>query len=171
MSTMNAENEFAGGACPEYEAVLEDYLGGALENGASRKVTEHLKSCAGCGRALEDAAAASEMLRGVARVPDPGPSFTHMVMARVRTAESESRTSFWEPFVSMAWKFATTAALALVVMLAYATHGTNSTTNPSVASVAPQGEVQQMLMAGQSMVPATRSDLVRMVTESDNAEQ
>ncbi|HKQ88334.1 MAG TPA: hypothetical protein VJS43_16360, partial [Candidatus Acidoferrales bacterium] len=64
-----------------------------------------------------------------------------------------------------------TAALALVVMLAYATHGTNSTTNPSVASVAPQGEVQQMLMAGQSMVPATRSDLVRMVTESDNAEQ
>jgi Na+/H+ antiporter NhaC len=90
----------------------------------------------------------------------------------VRTAESESRTSFWEPFVSMAWKFATTAALALVVMLAYATHGTtNSTANNSVATAAPQGEVQQLLMAGQSMVPATRSELVRMVTESDNAQQ
>ena len=168
---MNAENDFASCACPEYEAVLEDYLGGALENGASRKIAEHLKACAGCSRALEDAAAASEMLRGVARVPDPGPGFTHMVMARVRTAESESRTSFWEPFVSMAWKFATTAALALVVMLAYATHGISSTANNNVVAVAPQGEVQQMLMAGQSMVPATRSDMVRMVTESDNAEQ
>jgi len=167
---MNAENDFASCACLEYEAMLEDYLGGALENGASRKVAEHLKSCAGCSRALEDAAAASEMLRGVGRVPDPGPSFTHMVMARVRTAESESRTSFWEPFVSLAWKFATTAALALVVMLAYATHGTNATNN-NVATVAPQGEVQQMLMAGQSMVPATRSDLVRMVTEADDAQQ
>lgn len=167
---MNAENDFASCACPEYEAVLEDYLAGALENGASRKVAEHLKACAGCGRALEDAAAVSEMLRGVERAPDPGPSFTHMVMARVRTAETESRTSFWEPFVSMAWKFATTAALALVVMLAYATHGTSTATS-NVASVAPQGEVQQMLMAGQSMVPATRSDLVRMVTESDNAQQ
>lgn len=170
MSTMNAENDFASCACLEYEAMLEDYLGGALENGTSRKVAEHLKSCAGCSRALEDAAAASEMLRGVGRVPDPGPSFTHMVMARVRTAESESRTSFWEPFVSLAWKFATTAALALVVMLAYATHGTNATNN-NVATVAPQGEVQQMLMAGQSMVPATRSDLVRMVTEADDAQQ
>lgn len=169
---MNAENDFASCGCPEYEAVLEDYLAGALVNGASRTIAEHLKACAGCSRALEDAAAASEMLRGMERVPDPGPSFTHMVMARVRTTESESRTSFWEPFVSMAWKFATTAALALVVMIAYATHGTNATTaGASVATVAPQGEVQQMLMAGQSMVPATRSDLVRMVTESDNAEQ
>jgi anti-sigma-K factor RskA len=168
---MNAENDFASCACPEYEAVLEDYLAGALENGASRKIAEHLKACAGCSSALADAAAASEMLRGVERVPDPGPSFTHMVMARVRTAESESRTSFWEPFVSMAWKFATTAALALVVMLAYATHGTTNSTNPAVATPAPQGEVQQLLMAGQSMVPATRSELVRMVTESDNAQQ
>jgi len=168
---MNAENDFATCACPEYEAVLEDYLSGALENGASRKVAEHLKSCAGCSRALEGAAAVSEMLRGAERVPDPGPSFTHMVMARVRTAEVESRTSFWEPFVSLAWKFATTAALALVVMLAYATHGTSPTTNNTVATAAPQGEMQQMLMAGQSMVPATRSDLVRMVTEADDAQQ
>lgn len=167
---MNAENDFASCACAEYEAMLEDYLGGALENGASRKVGQHLMSCAGCSRALEDAAAASEMLRGMERVADPGPSFTHMVMARVRTAESESRTSFWEPFVSLAWKFATTAALALVVMLAYATHGASPAANANVA-VAPQGEVQQMLMAGQSMVPATRSELVTMVTESDNAQQ
>ncbi|MGH9571993.1 MAG: hypothetical protein ACRD40_00465 [Candidatus Acidiferrales bacterium] len=171
MSTMNVENGFASCACPEYEAMLEDYLGGALENGASRKLTQHLMSCAGCSRAVEDAAAASEILRGMERVADPGPSFTHMVMARVRTAESESRTSFWEPFVSLAWKFATTAALALVVMLAYATHGTNSAANTTVATAAPQGEVQQMLTAGQSMVPATRSDLVRMVTETDDAEQ
>jgi predicted anti-sigma-YlaC factor YlaD len=170
---MNVENEFANRACAEYEAALEDYLGGTLENGVSRKVAEHLRACVGCSAALADAAAASQMLRGVERAADPGPAFTHMVMARVRTAESESRAGFWDPFVSLAWKFATTAALALVVMLAFATHGTSSRagTSNNVAAIAPSGELQDILVAGQSMVPATRSDLVRMVTESDNAQQ
>jgi anti-sigma factor RsiW len=171
---MNAENDFAGCACPEYEVMLEEYLEGTLANGAARKLSEHLKSCAGCSQALADATEASMWLRLAGRTPDPGPAFTHMVMTRVRTRESEARPSFWEPFVSMAWKFATTAALALVVMLAYAAHGANPVspdTNNVATTVSMQGDVQEILVAGQSTVPATRSDMVRMVTESDNAEQ
>jgi hypothetical protein len=167
---MNAENDFANGACPEYEVMLEEYLEGALENGAARKLGEHLKACAGCTQALEGATEMSMWLRQAEPTGDPGPAFTHRVMTRVRTHESEVRPGFWEPFVSMAWKFATTAALALVLMLAYAAHGTNpATPGGSATTAAPaQDDIQEILVAGQSTVPATRSDLVRMVTESDN---
>lgn len=153
--------------------MLEEYLEGTLENGAARKLSEHLKACVGCSQALQDATEAAKWLHQAERTPDPGPAFTHMVMTRVRTQESEARTSFWEPFVSLGWKFATTAALALVLMLAYAAHGTNaiSPDTNNGATVSAQGDVQEILMAGQSTVPATRSDMVRMVTESDNAEQ
>jgi len=171
---MNAENDFANCACPEYEVMLEEYLDGAMENGAARKLSEHLKACAGCSQALRDATEAAKWLHQAERTPDPGPAFTHMVMTRVRTQASEARTSFWEPFVSLAWKFATTAALALVLMLAYAAHGTNAVspdTNNVATTVSTQGDLQEILVAGQSTVPATRSDMVRMVTESDNAEQ
>jgi len=170
---MNAENDFANCACPEYEVMLEEYLEGTLENGAVRRLNEHLKLCDGCSHAFAEATEASMWLRQAERTPDPGPAFTHMVMTRVRTQESEPRASFWEPFVSLAWKFATTAALALVLMLAYAVHGTNpaSPDNSVAATVSLQGDMQEILVAGQSTVPATRSDMVRMVTESDNAQQ
>ena len=170
---MNAENDFANCACPEYEVMLEEYLEGTLENGAVRRLNEHLKLCDGCSQAFAEATEASMWLRQAERTPDPGPAFTHMVMTRVRTQESEPRASFWEPFVSLAWKFATTAALALVLMLAYAVHGTNpeSPDNSVAATVSLQGDMQEILVAGQSTVPATRSDMVRMVTESDNAQQ
>ncbi len=169
---MNAENEFVSGACAQYEALLEDYLDGALENAASRRVAEHLETCAGCSRAFADAAAANTWLHQSERASDPGPAFSRIVMARIRAAEeSRQGSGFWEPFISLAWKFATTAALALVVMLAYAVHGPSPVTNTvanATAVAAPQGEVQEMLMADQSSgVPATRSELVRMVTESD----
>jgi hypothetical protein len=151
--------------------MLEDYIDGALDGGSTRKLTEHLKVCVGCSQALDVASGASEWLRQAEPVADPGPAFARIVMARIRAEEeTPGRASFWEPFVSLAWKFATTAALALVVMLAYASRGTNSATS-NVASVGTQSEVPDMLVAGQSTAPATRSEMILMVTESDNAER
>ena len=168
---MYNESDFASCACPEYEAVLEDYLEGALDGANSRKLTEHVKACVGCKRALDDAAAVSQWLRQIDATPEPGPAFARIVMARIHAdEESRGRTSFWEPFVSLAWKFATTAALALVVMLAYAAHGTAAATpsGTTVATVTLPAEVQDMLVPTQSIVPATRSEFITMVTESDS---
>jgi anti-sigma factor RsiW len=169
---MNAENGFVACACPEYEVLLADYLDGALDNGSSRKVSEHLKACVCCSHALEDAAAASQWLRATEPASDPGPAFARIVMARIRTEEAQTRTSFWEPFVSLAWKFATTAALALVLLLAYASQRNNTVAeNNTTATVSIPSDLQDMLAAKDSGVPANRSDMVRMVTESDNADQ
>jgi hypothetical protein len=167
---MNAGNEFASCACTEYELALEDYLDGALEGASARKLTEHLKSCVGCSQALADASAASQWVRASAeRAPEPGPAFARIVMARIH-AENEKRVpvSFWEPFVSLAWKFATTAAVALVVMLAYASHSSTATiANTSMASITTSSDVQDMLTPTSS-APASRTELIQMVTESDN---
>jgi hypothetical protein len=167
---MNTGSEFAGCACGEYELLLEDYLDGVLEGAGTRKLAEHLKSCIGCSQALADASAASRWLRGFAEpAPEPSPAFARIVMVRIR-AENEKRgpTNFWEPFVSLAWKFATTAALALVIMLAYASHSNTATiSNTSMAAVTTSGDVQDMLTPTSS-VPASRTELIQMVTESDS---
>lgn len=168
---MYNENNFASCSCPEYEAALEDYLEGTLDGASSRKLSEHLKACAGCKQALTDAAAASQWLRQIEPTPEPGPAFARIVMARIHAEqESQVRSSVWEPFVSLAWKFATTAALALVLMLVYASRGTSTATpsGTSVATVTLPTDMQDMLVSTQATVPATRSEFVSMVTESDS---
>jgi len=163
---MEAENEFVSGACLDYEALLEDYLEGTLDSSRSSRVAEHLRTCVGCSAAYSDATAATKWLNAVEAQPDPGAGFARIVMARIRIEEDARRVSVWQPFVSMAWKFATTAAVVLVAMLAYASRsGSDAGTN--VATIAPQTELQE-LMAGQSTVPATRGELMMMVTEADN---
>jgi hypothetical protein len=171
---MNVENEFVSGACMEYEAMLEDYLDGALDNASARKVADHAATCEGCSHALSDAAEASQLLHLAKPTADPGPAFTHMVMTRIRTDESmRARATFWAPFVSLAWKFATTAAVALVFMMAYAARGPQSVTTNDASDVVAQNQnsdVQDMLVPSESAM-ATRTDMTALVTEADNGQR
>jgi len=112
--------EFQSGACPEYEVSLEDFLGGELSGAEKREVAEHLQSCLACQSAVTDAGAGSRLLGLMDASPDPGPAFARIVMARIRSEEvARQSRGFWQPFVSLAWRFAATAALALVVMVTY----------------------------------------------------
>jgi anti-sigma factor RsiW len=113
-------SEFHSGACAEYETRLEDFLGGELSGAEKREVTEHFHTCPACKSAVEEAGVSSRLLSFVDASPDPGPAFARIVMARIRSEEAarESR-GFWQPFVFLAWRFAATAALALVVMVTY----------------------------------------------------
>jgi anti-sigma factor RsiW len=168
---MNVENGFASGACIEYEAMLEDYLDGALDTTSARKVADHLSACEGCSHALADATEASQFLRLAEPVADPGPAFARIVMARIRTEESTRvRATLWGPFVSLAWKFATTAAVALVLMVAYAARSPQMTPANNDTEVVAQNDVQDMLVPSDT-APPTRGDLTAFVTESDNAQR
>ena len=171
LDRMDAQNEFVSGACYGYEALLEDYLEGTLDTANARKVSEHLRTCTDCSLAVENAAPAAKWLRAAEPTPDPGPGFARIVMARVRMErDARGRVSVWEPLASLAWKFATTAALALVIMLVYASRG-NSVPVADVPQVSATSSVADSLALGQTSVPMVRGDLISMVTESDNGQR
>lgn len=109
------------GACPELEARLYDRVSGEMSVADAAALDVHLKSCTACTAALERASFSARLLRLAEPTPDPGPGFAHMTMARIRQAESDraEEKSIWSPFVSLAWRFAATAGVALALVLTF----------------------------------------------------
>jgi len=108
-------------ACSAYEALLEDYLSGDLNAADAARASNHLKECARCCEAFDAAGASVRLLRVAEATGDPGPGFARNVIARVRAEQERTteRTSFWQPFVWLGWRFAVTATLALGLLLTY----------------------------------------------------
>lgn len=117
---MNSERDTE--ACSKYETLLEDYLEGELGGHAAAEVESHLSACSACREALELARAASRLLRaGCELASKPGPAFAREVMARIQV-EEENRSlqdKFWKPLEALVWQLTLSAALALVLLVAY----------------------------------------------------
>jgi anti-sigma factor RsiW len=127
--------------CEGYEPLLQDYLDGELK-GTNLEITEvHLRSCRKCAHAVAVARQGSALLSLMnLPVDDPGPFFTHRVMAAVRIlANSENELSFWRPLELLAMRAAWTASILLVCVLAYgaatARHGSVQTAGMRAADV------------------------------------
>jgi len=166
---MEMETEFKSPACPEYESFLEDYIAGELSSDDSARVSEHLHDCAGCRSALDLAAASARLLRLAEPAADPGPGFARVVMARIRADldRRASERSIWQPFVSLAWRFAATATLALAVLVTYDAT-LQGRPQSSFASAARQAEARD-LFPDPGAAPATRDQmLMMMVSESSH---
>jgi anti-sigma factor RsiW len=157
------------GACSEYEAKLEDYLAGQLSGAGAKELAEHLKRCEPCSAALEDARASVRLLQLAEPAPDPGPAFPRIVMARIRTDLEAARESrgLWQLFVSLAWRFAATATLTLVLMISYDVTQHPQPVQTNVASMRP-GEVRDLFTTDADRVPATRDDVLLMVAEREH---
>jgi anti-sigma factor RsiW len=154
-------------ACLKYEALLEDYLDGQLNASDLRGIRAHLVECAGCRDALEIAQESVSLLRLAEPVHKPGPQFSRLVMARIRAdeaAQTEERASFWRPFAVLAWRFAATAAVALILLLTYDVVG-NSNPKSGVAGVN-QAETPGIFTPEPAVLPATRDDTLMMVAET-----
>jgi anti-sigma factor RsiW len=164
---MNAEAN--SGACSEYEAKLEDYLGGQLSGDDARELTEHLQLCEPCSAALEDARGSVRLLHLAEAAPDPGPGFPRVVMARIRTELETPRETrgLWQLFVSVAWRFAATAALALFVMVTVEVAQHQRQPQSNVASIR-SSEVRDLFTTDADRVPATRDDVLLMVAETEH---
>ncbi|HTS11898.1 MAG TPA: zf-HC2 domain-containing protein [Candidatus Limnocylindrales bacterium] len=162
------KSDFQVEACPQYEAKFEDYVCGELSGAEKREIEEHLKSCAGCTAAVRQAEASTRLLRLMEAAPGPGPAFARVVMARIRSqrdAMPEPR-GLWQSFVSLAWRFAASTALILVLMVTYdVTRHENS--GPTVASVR-QREVHDLFTSDRDRVPTSRDDVLIMVAEQEN---
>ena len=163
---MATDAEFENTACAKYESLLEDYLSGELGVADAKSAAEHWKNCAGCREALERAAASTRLLRFAGPSPEPGPAFARTVMARIRAAQEQvsERVSFWQPFVSVGWRFAATATLALGILLTY-NAGWGGHSQPNATAVRPS-IVHDIFSPEPAGAPASADEGLLMVAET-----
>jgi anti-sigma-K factor RskA len=167
---MSTDTEFGNRACTQYEALLEDYLGGALSATEANTAEQHWRNCAACRGALERAFASVRLLRLVGPSDGPGPAFARTVTARIRAAEQDGiadRASFWQPFVRVGWQFAATATLVLGVLVTYdAGWGRHAPRNPQNAGPA----MSDIFAPDPVNPPASRDEVLMMEAETNHAE-
>ena len=170
--SMNAENrnwEVNYSACPQYEAALEDHLQGTLRSAEAAGLTEHLQTCKGCGAALEDAAVSVRLLAIAEPAPDPGAGFGRIVMVRIRQQlQSNEGKSIWRPVVSVAWRFAATAAFALVMLVSFDL-GRQSQLQ-SDQSIVAENRVPEIAPDRPSL-PANRDEVILMMADTSHGKQ
>jgi len=157
--------DFKSSACPDFEALLEDHLSGELGGPDAARLSEHLKSCDGCRTALEFAASSSRLLSLGEPIADPGPGFAHLVMARIREEQARAaEKSIWRPFVSLAWRFAAGAALAVIALVSY-----DVSNRPQRQSdLAMVSAIRSRdLISDPSAPPANRDETLMMMAEPD----
>jgi predicted anti-sigma-YlaC factor YlaD len=107
------------GSCGEWEALLEDFLDGALSRHAADQVSAHLGRCAVCREALDAARGSVHLLRaGCEPTQDPGPVFARRVMALIRDEEARG-SRFLKPLESLAWRLALSASLVVTLLIGY----------------------------------------------------
>jgi predicted anti-sigma-YlaC factor YlaD len=163
------EAEYQGGACTKYEALLEDLMNGELNGADSAPLAEHMRDCAGCRSAFKDAAACARLLQQAEPTADPGPNFAHLVMTRIRAArEAAEPKSIWQPFVSMAWKFAATAAMVLAVLVTFDVRGHHLVQDD--ASMMAQSESRDLLNSDPSTPPRSADDVLILMADSNHGQ-
>lgn len=155
-------------ACPEYELLLENYLNGELEGAEAQRAASHVELCAACAEAWQSAVMSAALLRAAAGAEDPGPAFSRIVMARIRAMEEErssERGSFWQPFVSLGWRFAVTATLALGLLITYDA-GWASRSQPNTVAARPI--VRDLFTPDPVNTPANGDEALIMVAETNH---
>lgn len=160
--------EYRNSACSKYETLLEDSVSGEIGGADAARLSAHLTSCAGCRGALETAALSARLLRLGEATADPGPGFSRDVMARIR-ADNDVRAErgFWQPLISVAWRFAATATLALAVLVAY---DSSAHSQPQLATTAPAeaAQIPDMFPPDPGHVPTSRDEVLMMVAENEH---
>src|SRR5579862_9133316 len=162
--------EFNKPACLEFEALLEDHVTGDLSNADAEKLADHLESCAACTSALENAAPSVDLLRSLSPAADPGPGFSRMMMARVRQELSRlnEQKSIWQPFISVAWRFAATATLALAVLVTFDAVRHNTALTEMASMRATQS---RELFPDPGRLPANRDEVLMMVADTNHGQR
>lgn len=161
------EEQFRGTACAEYEVLLEDFVNGELNGADARTLAEHLKDCGGCRSAFQDASVCSRLMHAAEPTADPGPGFARVVMARIRAAGSQAESkSIWQPFVSLAWRFAATAAVGFVALMTYDLSG-HMRANRSLAGLQPS-DTRDLFSSDPANPPRSQDDVLMLVAESNH---
>ena len=163
----NAESSYV--ACPRYEAALEDQLQGTLRGPEAAMLAEHLATCAACRAALEDATISARLLAIAEPAADPGAGFSRMVMARLRQElQTSEGKSIWRPVVAVAWRFAASAAFALLMLVSFDL-GRHSQLQ-SDQSIVAENRMPEIVPERPSL-PANRDDVLLMMADTSHGKQ
>jgi hypothetical protein len=76
---------------------------------------------------------------------------------------------FWQPLVSMAWRFAATATLALAVLVAYDTTSHAKRTPQQAPTLEASARIPDMFSPDPARVPSSRDEVLMMVAEDEHA--
>lgn len=151
--------------CEKFEILLENYLSGELSRSDVERLSAHLDACGNCRAALDDARIASRLVSAFQAVPDPGPGFARMIMARINVAERwmKEQRSFWRPFEALAWRLAFSAVLALAFLFAYGIRVSHQTS----VNTATTGPLQQpdVFTVPVSTSPSNSDDVLVAIAE------
>ncbi len=165
---MSTDTEFGNKACTSYEALLEDYISGALSAADAKMAEQHWQSCVACRAALEQAASSVRLLRLAGPSDGPGPAFARTVMARIRAEQDRSadRAGFWQPLVRLGWRFAATATIVLGALVTYDA-GWGHRAQPDVTTARLIG-VSDIFGPDPAKPPANRDDVLMMVADTNH---
>jgi predicted anti-sigma-YlaC factor YlaD len=149
------QSRFRDQACKQYEALLEDHLNGELGREDAKNISEHLAICGHCRRALEVAQSSTALfhLASLESTCDVGPGFARTVMAR--------RLSFWQPVVTLSWRFTASAAVALALLVAYAVTGSRQPL--SMVATVGQTEMHDLLSPDPTVLSEDQDEFLTMV--------
>ena len=165
-----SDREYKSSACPDFEPLLEDSVSGEIGGADAIRLSEHLKSCAGCREAREHVALTPRLLHLAEATADPGPGFSRNVMARIRTdRDVRSERGFWQPLVAMGWRFAATATLALAVLVAYDSTFHVEQRARQTATLEASSRVPDMFSPDPARVPSSRDEVLMMVADDEHA--
>jgi hypothetical protein len=149
--------------------MLEDHVQGVLRGPEAAMLAEHLQSCVGCRAALEDASASARLLAIAEPAADPGAGFSRIVMARIRQElQTGEGKSIWRPIVSVAWRFAASAAFALVLLVSFdlGRHSQWVADQPIVA----ENRMPEIVPERPSL-PANRDEVILMMADTSHGKQ
>jgi hypothetical protein len=150
------------GVCAQYEALLEDSIEGLLQGNEAESLAAHVNVCLSCRAALGEARESNRLLHLGEPTSDPGPAFTHMVMARIRTEMQQSQEkSLWRFVAAFARPFALSATVALGIMLAYSAYWVPN-------RVAVQQPDAHELISDPGAPPVTLDDTLIMLAENEH---
>jgi predicted anti-sigma-YlaC factor YlaD len=159
-------------ACLQYEALLEDYLEGVLDEAGAETARQHLLDCAGCKGAFDRASGSVRLLRIAEPTAAPDLAFARNVMARISLAEQErtaEHAGFWQPIVALGWRFAATATLAVGLLVSCDIGWSHYDARLNVPSAR---SIEGNLFAPEpARAPMNGDEVLMMVAETSHAKQ
>jgi anti-sigma factor RsiW len=156
--------------CKGFEAMLEDFLDGALSLQDAWRTEQHLSICQDCRGELAMVRQSGVVLRTlIAPAPDPGEVFTQRVMIALRRQWSPGDTPLlsWKPFEVLARRLALAASFAFMLLIAYGVGRSSVTSSVQTVTAVQDSRAVEELVPGAAATVTGSDAVILSIAEND----